>query len=122
MSSQPDFSKIEYGFDDTAPPKLTAEVETFATAEQLEIRGRYSAADTDSLEHLGSLPGLPPFLRGPYTTMYATRPWTVRQYAGFSTAEKSNAFYRRNLAMGQQGSRSRSISRRTEATTATTIG
>ncbi len=63
----------------------------------------YTAADTAGMEHLGFMAGLPPFLRGPYPTMYVTQPWTVRQYAGFSTAEESNAFYRRNLAAGQKG-------------------
>jgi methylmalonyl-CoA mutase len=71
--------------------------------EQLEVRPVYTAADLEGLEHLDSLPGLPPYLRGPYATMYVTRPWTVRQYAGYSTAEESNAFYRRNLAAGQRG-------------------
>ena len=61
---------------------------------------RYQAED---FPHLQYVAGLPPYLRGPYTTMYTTRPWTIRQYAGFSTAEDSNAFYRRNLAAGQQG-------------------
>ena len=63
----------------------------------------YAAEDVADLDFLNTLPGLPPFLRGPYPTMYASRPWTVRQYAGFSTAEDSNAFYRRNLAAGQKG-------------------
>ena len=63
----------------------------------------YTAADLEGLEHLDSMPGFPPFLRGPRATMYAGRPWTVRQYAGFSTAEESNAFYRRNLEAGQAG-------------------
>ena len=64
---------------------------------------RIERDDLEGLEHLEYLPGMPPYLGGPYTTMYARRPWTPRQYAGFSTAEDSNAFYRRNLAMGQQG-------------------
>ncbi len=102
MSGHPDFTKIPYGFDDlpAGPPD---KVETFPTAEQLEVRSRYEASDLEGLEHIDFLPGLPPFVRGPYTTMYAARPWTIRQYAGFSTAEDSNAFYRRNLTMGQQG-------------------
>ena len=70
------------------------------TPEGINIKPRYSAEEH---EHLNYVAGLPPYLRGPYTTMYATRPWTIRQYAGFSTAEDSNAFYRRNLAAGQQG-------------------
>ena len=63
----------------------------------------YTAADLAGVDHLDTMPGLPPFLRGPYATMYVLRPWTVRQYAGFSTAKDSNAFYRRNLAAGQMG-------------------
>ncbi|CAA7624403.1 methylmalonyl-CoA mutase [Magnetospirillum sp. UT-4] len=73
------------------------------TPEGITVKPLYTAADLEGLEHLGSLPGFPPFTRGPRATMYAARPWTVRQYAGFSTAEESNAFYRRNLAAGQQG-------------------
>ena len=73
------------------------------TPEGIEQRPLYSAADVAGLEELDTWPGLPPYLRGPYPTMYATRPWTIRQYAGFSTAEESNAFYRRNLAAGQKG-------------------
>ncbi len=67
------------------------------------MRALYTEADLVGLDHLGSLPGLPPFTRGPRATMYAGRPWTIRQYAGFSTAEESNAFYRQALAAGQQG-------------------
>jgi len=73
------------------------------TPEGIPIKPLYDASDLDGLDHIGYLPGLPPFHRGPYPTMYATRPWTIRQYAGFSTAEDSNAFYRRNLAAGQKG-------------------
>lgn len=75
----------------------------FETNEQIKLKSLYSKEDRESIEHLEDLPGLPPFTRGPYPTMYVNRPWTVRQYAGFSTAEESNAFYRRNLAMGQKG-------------------
>lgn len=75
----------------------------FETNEQIMLKPLYTKADREGLEHLKSFPGLPPFTRGPYPTMYVNRPWTVRQYAGFSTAEESNAFYRRNLAMGQKG-------------------
>ena len=74
-----------------------------ATPEGIVVKPLYTAADLAGLEHLDSLPGLAPFVRGPRATMYAGRPWTVRQYAGFSTAEESNAFYRRNLAAGQKG-------------------
>jgi methylmalonyl-CoA mutase len=76
---------------------------TWQTPEQIPVRALYSAADLVGVDHLDTMPGLPPFLRGPYATMYLLRPWTVRQYAGFSTAKDSNAFYRRNLAAGQMG-------------------
>ncbi len=73
------------------------------TPEQIRVKPLYTAADLSGVDHLESLPGFPPFVRGPRATMYANRPWTIRQYAGFSTAEESNAFYRRNLAAGQKG-------------------
>ena len=73
------------------------------TPEGIRVKALYTEADLDDLAHLGTLPGLPPFVRGPRATMYAGRPWTVRQYAGYSTAEESNAFYRRNLEAGQMG-------------------
>ncbi len=75
----------------------------YASPEGIEYRTRYSSADTVDLGHLDYVSGFPPYLRGPYSTMYRIRPWTIRQYAGFSTAEESNAFYRRNLAAGQKG-------------------
>ena len=73
------------------------------TAEEIKIKKQYSPDDVSNLEHLNFVAGLPPYLRGPYSTMYVRRPWTIRQYAGFSTAEDSNAFYRRNLEAGQKG-------------------
>ena len=73
------------------------------TPEGIGVKARYGPEDLDGIEHLDTMPGLPPFVRGPYPSMYVMRPWTVRQYAGFSTAEASNAFYRRNLAAGQKG-------------------
>lgn len=73
------------------------------TPEDIDVKPLFTSKDLAGLDHLDTAPGLPPFLRGPYSTMYVTRPWTVRQYAGFSTAEESNAFYRRNLAAGQKG-------------------
>jgi methylmalonyl-CoA mutase len=76
---------------------------TWATPEGIAVKPLYTEADLSGLGHLGSLPGLPPYTRGPRATMYAGRPWTIRQYAGFSTAEESNAFYRKALAAGQQG-------------------
>ncbi|WP_078379808.1 methylmalonyl-CoA mutase [Sutcliffiella halmapala] len=75
----------------------------FETNEQIKLKAIYTKEDTKDLGHLGTLPGIAPYLRGPYPTMYVNRPWTIRQYAGFSTAEESNAFYRRNLEMGQKG-------------------
>ncbi len=77
--------------------------EGWHTPEKIEVRASYSKRDIEQAEQLSFAAGIPPFLRGPYSTMYVTRPWTVRQYAGFSTAEDSNAFYRRNLAAGQKG-------------------
>src|SRR5574343_1938459 len=73
------------------------------TPEGLTVKPLYTAADTASLPYADTLPGFEPFLRGPQATMYAVRPWTIRQYAGFSTAEESNAFYRKALAAGGQG-------------------
>ena len=73
------------------------------TAEKIAVKTNYTAKDLEGMEHLHYAAGLAPFLRGPYSTMYVQKPWTVRQYAGFSTAEESNAFYRRNLAAGQKG-------------------
>src|SRR6056297_192851 len=76
---------------------------SWQTGEQIPIEALYTSADLDDVDHLETMPGFAPFLRGPYPTMYVMRPWTVRQYAGFSTAKESNAFYRRNLAAGQKG-------------------
>ena len=76
---------------------------SFDTAETIAVQSNYSKEDTDALEHLNFAAGTAPFLRGPYSTMYVQRPWTIRQYAGFSTAEDSNAFYKRNLKAGQKG-------------------
>jgi len=78
-------------------------VEAWETSERIPVKSVYTHEDLKGLEHLGYAAGLPPYLRGPYSAMYAMMPWTVRQYAGFSTAEESNAFYRRNLASGQKG-------------------
>ena len=80
-----------------------AEAQPWLTAEQIPVKSDYTAKDLENLEHLNYAAGIAPFLRGPYSTMYVMRPWTIRQYAGFSTAEESNAFYRRNLAAGQKG-------------------
>jgi methylmalonyl-CoA mutase len=100
----PDFRSIDWapaaGSGLRAPAATPA---TWTTAEGISVKARHDGGDLQGLEHLGFTAGLPPFLRGPYPLMYTTQPWTVRQYAGFSTAEESNAFYRRNLAAGQKG-------------------
>ncbi|MBY5411663.1 methylmalonyl-CoA mutase [Rhizobium leguminosarum] len=83
--------------------RTSPETLTWQTPEGIAVKPLYTAVDLDGVGHLGSLPGFSPFTRGPRATMYAGRPWTIRQYAGFSTAEESNAFYRRNLAAGQKG-------------------
>ena len=77
--------------------------ETFSTAENIPFKTSYDNKDLSGVQHLKFLPGTPPYLGGPYASMYKSRPWTIRQYAGFSTAEESNAFYRRNLKEGQKG-------------------
>lgn len=85
-------------------PDLSAQKEsTYTSAEQITIKSNYAPSSINGFEHVGFAAGIPPFLRGPYSTMYALNPWTIRQYAGFSTAEDSNAFYKRNLAAGQKG-------------------
>jgi methylmalonyl-CoA mutase len=98
----PDFMTLKPKFD-AAPSRETATQPVWKTNEQIDVKPFYTKADLDKLEHLDYLSGIAPFLRGPYPSMYIQRPWTIRQYAGFSTAEESNAFYRRNLAMGQKG-------------------
>jgi methylmalonyl-CoA mutase len=99
---RPDFSQIKFR-DLQTPPKNEVAAGLKETPEHIFIRPVYSKSDLEVMEHLEYAAGLPPFLRGPYSAMYAMRPWTIRQYAGFSTAEESNAFYRRNLASGQKG-------------------
>ena len=112
----PDFAEVDLG---TAPPADEAakrwraavadatgadpEAQTWDTPEGIGVKPLYTGDDLAGLDFLGTYPGVAPFLRGPYPAMYATQPWTIRQYAGFSTAEESNAFYRRNLAAGQKG-------------------
>ena len=82
-------------------PSAVAAEALWHTAELIDVKPVYTKEDIKDLHHLDYCSGLPPFLRGPYSAMYPLRPWTIRQYAGFSTAEESNAFYRRNLASGQ---------------------
>ena len=96
-----DFSDIQL---DLNPRDLALEsTNSFETAEKITLKSTYKKADISDTEHIGYVSGKAPFLRGPYSSMFAIRPWTIRQYAGFSTAEESNAFYRRNLAAGQKG-------------------
>ncbi len=103
MSGFPDFATM--AFDDAARQPATAPAggDPWLTPEGIAVRGAYTAADSADLDFIAGYPGIAPFVRGPYPTMYVTNPWTIRQYAGFSTAEDSNAFYRRNLAAGQRG-------------------
>jgi len=101
MAGFPDFATLPY--DAVGPTTPAPAGEPWRTPEGIAVRAAYGSADLAGLDTLGGFPGLAPFLRGPYPTMYLTNPWTIRQYAGFSTAEDSNAFYRRNLAAGQMG-------------------
>ena len=98
----PDFSSLAFDAFETAETPVP-ERSGWDTPEGIHVPARYGAAALEGLSHLGTYPGFAPYVRGPYSTMYASRPWTIRQYAGFSTAEQSNAFYRRNLAAGQKG-------------------
>ena len=116
MSTFPDFTTIPFQAVPTevSPGQWRARFESETviksfeecvqqTLEGIQVQPLYTAADLKECEYLDSMPGFPPYVRGPYGSMYVTKPWTVRQYAGFSTAEESNAFYRRNIAAGQQG-------------------
>ncbi|MBU8770523.1 methylmalonyl-CoA mutase [Cytobacillus oceanisediminis] len=114
MANKPDFKsldilEVKQSAKDDWKRKAEEEIDSsidqllFETNEQINVKPLYTNEDLRDMEHLNDKPGLPPYTRGPYSTMYVNRPWTVRQYAGFSTAEESNAFYRRNLAMGQKG-------------------
>ena len=99
---RPNFEKIN--IKEAKSSKKQQNVESnWKTPELIDVKPVYTAEDLENMEHLSYAAGIPPFLRGPYSTMYVMKPWTVRQYAGFSTAEESNAFYRRNLAAGQKG-------------------
>jgi methylmalonyl-CoA mutase len=101
MSAIPDFSTLPFSGEGRTAAPIAGE--PWLTPEGIPVRPEYGPGDRAGLDFLDTLPGLPPYLRGPYPTMYVNQPWTVRQYAGFSTAEDSNAFYRRNLAAGQKG-------------------
>ena len=100
---RPNFQNISYKSAKGSDSKSVKSSEHWLPSEQIKISPYYMQDDLNDLEHLNYAAGIPPFLHGPYSTMYVMRPWTVRQYAGFSTAEESNAFYRRNLAAGQKG-------------------
>ncbi|MDR0367548.1 MAG: methylmalonyl-CoA mutase [Bacteroidales bacterium] len=107
---RPDFSKVSYKNSSKSAQKAvknatvpTSDSNMWITSEQIPVKPVYYKKDLADMEHLNYAAGIPPFLRGPYSTMYVMKPWTIRQYAGFSTAEESNAFYRRNLAAGQKG-------------------
>ena len=104
MSPIPNFAEVDFA---QAPvvgdAAVAAGAAPWRTPEGIAVKPRYGADDLAGLDFLHTYPGIAPYLRGPYPTMYVTQPWTIRQYAGFSTAEDSNAFYRRNLAAGQKG-------------------
>ena len=101
MSRIPNFANI--AFENTARAEPAGGAEPWLTPEGILVKPGYSEADLEGIDFLETWPGIAPYLRGPYPTMYVNQPWTIRQYAGFSTAEDSNAFYRRNLAAGQKG-------------------
>src|SRR5262250_2816940 len=101
MTRIPNFADV--AFSAVAPPAPAGKAEPWLTPEGIAVKSAYSEADVSGIDFLDTYPGIAPYLRGPYPTMYVNQPWTVRQYAGFSTAEDSNAFYRRNLAAGQKG-------------------
>ena len=101
MTRIPDFSTVDYA--EAAPAAAAGATAPWLTPEGIAVKPAYTADDLAGIDFLDTWPGIAPYLRGPYPTMYVTQPWTVRQYAGFSTAEDSNAFYRRNLAAGQKG-------------------
>lgn len=101
---KPNFEDISaFAIEQFTEAAAPAEIPTWETPENIRVKSVYTAEDLANMEHLHYAAGIPPFLRGPYSTMYVMHPWTIRQYAGYSTAEESNAFYRRNLAAGQKG-------------------
>ncbi|WGG44108.1 methylmalonyl-CoA mutase [Rossellomorea sp. DA94] len=101
--TKPDWQKIDPYSTNGAAGEIPLTGTPYETNEKIAIKPLYTEVDSENISHREDLPGLAPYTRGPYPTMYVNRPWTVRQYAGFSTAEESNAFYRRNLSMGQKG-------------------
>ena len=113
MSRVPDFTRVPLDAETTGTGPARA---PWATPEGIAVAPAYGPDALENLDVTDGLPGIAPYLRGPYPTMYASNPWTIRQYAGFSTAEASNAFYRRNLAAGRRGCRSPSTWPLTAAT------
>src|SRR3954470_6532315 len=101
MTRIPNFADVT--FESVAMAQPAGGAEPWLTPEGILVKPAYSEVDLEGIDFLDTWPGIAPYLRGPYPTMYVNQPWTVRQYAGFSTAEDSNAFYRRNLAAGQKG-------------------
>ncbi|HSJ39781.1 MAG TPA: methylmalonyl-CoA mutase family protein, partial [Xanthobacteraceae bacterium] len=102
MTRIPDFSLLELA-EGAATPVASSATAPWLTPEDIPVKPVFGPDDVEGLDFLDTFPGIAPYLRGPYPAMYVTQPWTIRQYAGFSTAEDSNAFYRRNLAAGQKG-------------------
>jgi methylmalonyl-CoA mutase len=103
MSGLPNFADVEWQLPESNEAPRTVPADPWLTPEGIPVKAFYEAADREKLTFTDGLPGIAPYLRGPYPTMYVQQPWTIRQYAGFSTAEESNAFYRRNLSAGQKG-------------------
>ena len=101
--SRPDFTTIKFAGQKKLLAVESSNGDVWQTPEKIDVKKLFTKKDVENLEHLDFAAGIPPYLRGPYATMFTTRPWTIRQYSGFSTAEESNAFYRRNLAAGQKG-------------------
>jgi len=101
--SRKDVQHIRLNWANRTTHNVVQRTSTFTTAEKIAVPDVIGPKDIQDAEHLNFAAGIPPYLRGPYSTMYVRRPWTIRQYAGFSTAEESNAFYRRNLKGGQKG-------------------
>src|SRR4051812_9929531 len=99
---KPDFSALKFN-QFTPVQNNNSSKSVWQSAERINIKPAYHQSDVSGLTHIDFTSGIPPYLRGPYATMYTTKPWTIRQYAGFSTARESNAFYRKNLAAGQRG-------------------
>ena len=99
-----EIENIDLDYEDKSSPiNFEAKENIFTTPEGINLKSFYTKDDIKGFDHQNTYPGIDPFVRGPYPTMYANKPWTIRQYAGFSTAEESNAFYRRNLEAGQMG-------------------